>query len=126
MSTTNETTSAGLLPDAARSPHYTDALEQLRTEPSVQKRSRSRRTADRRHRQEAQAARLRACMYLGQLLATRTTQELDAAIGQNARPRLSAAYDTMRSATGSGLVLPSAVQLLRDARPEWWGVTVQR
>ncbi|WP_420037751.1 hypothetical protein ACN2WE_40820 [Streptomyces sp. cg28] len=101
----------------------TDALDQLRTEPAVNKRSRTRQATDRRHRQEARAARLRACLHLGRLLATHTTQELDEAIGLGVRPRLRAAYDMMRTTTDSELVLPQAVLLLRDARPEWWGAT---
>ncbi|MYT69643.1 MULTISPECIES: hypothetical protein [unclassified Streptomyces] len=124
MSTTDETATApGPLPHPVHGPHYTDALDQLRTEPAMEKRSRTRQAIDRRHRQEARAARLRACVHLGRLLATHTTQELDDAIGSCARPRLRAAYDTMRTATDSELVLPQAVQLLREARPEWWGIS---
>ncbi|WP_420031416.1 hypothetical protein ACN2WE_00415 [Streptomyces sp. cg28] len=125
MSITDETTAGGPLPQAVHSPHYTDALDQLRAEPAMQERSRTRQAIDRRQRQEAQAARLRACVHLGRLVASRTTRELDEAIGQSARPRLRAAYDTMRTTTDSALVLPRAVQLLRDARPQWWGITAE-
>ncbi|MER5948077.1 hypothetical protein ABT127_18665 [Streptomyces sp. NPDC001904] len=122
MSTSDETRAAGRLLRTSRSPHYTDALDQLRTEPLVQERSSTRQAIDRRHRQDAEAARLRACVHLGRLLAVHSTQELEEAIGLCARPRLRAAYDTMRTATDRDLVLPESVQQLREARPGWWGI----
>lgn len=76
-----------------------------------------------RRRNEAIAARLRAAVQLGRILAAHTTAELEAAIGPDARPRLTEAYEQLRAGTGSQLELPDPVHQLRTARPGWWGLT---
>ncbi|XIG72886.1 hypothetical protein C1N81_05265 (plasmid) [Streptomyces sp. SGAir0957] len=75
-----------------------------------------------RRRNEAIAARLRAALQLGRILAAHTTAELEVAIGQDARPRLTEAYEQLRTGTGSLLELPEPVHQLRTAHPGWWGL----
>ncbi|MER5950335.1 hypothetical protein ABT127_30260 [Streptomyces sp. NPDC001904] len=71
---------------------------------------------------EAVAARLRAAVHPGRLLAQHTTAELEERIGAGARLRLTDAYEQLRNGTGSLLDLPQSVLDLRAARPAWWGL----
>ncbi|MFJ4715519.1 hypothetical protein [Streptomyces sp. NPDC088785] len=124
MSEHDETPSAGsaLRLAAASGPTATSALDQLRA-PHPRQPVRDRLvTTGQRRRNEAVAARLRAAVQLGRLLATHTTAELEDAIGVRARPRLTGAYEQLRSGTGSLLDLPEPVHQLRAARPGWWGL----
>ncbi|WP_353940271.1 hypothetical protein ABII15_00845 [Streptomyces sp. HUAS MG91] len=103
-------------------PTFTSALDQLRA-PVPRQPAQDRSAAIRqRRRNEAVAARLRAAVHLGRLLAAHTTAELEEAIGACARHRLTDAYEQLRLGTGSLRGLPEPVRQLRAARPHWWGL----